>query len=109
MNNKNCTKSLLKPNITGIARILSLGDSGGQKYLKNCRFKLKFGIFLDFLSQSAILQYIDIKSVVNMYFSNTAYLLGFTHPTTQERMSFSVPLPQSFEDELNQLRKNKNE
>ena len=38
-----------------------------------------------------------------------AYLLGFTHPTTQERMSFSVPLPQSFEDELNQLRKNKNE
>ena len=49
----------------------------GQKHSKNCSFKLKFGIFFDFLIREISLQYIDIKCVANMLVPNAAYLKGF--------------------------------
>ena len=49
----------------------------GQKYPKKCSFKLKFGIFFDFLIRETSLQYIDIKRIANLLGSDIAYLKGF--------------------------------
>ncbi len=35
-----------------------------------------------------------------------AQMLGFTHPTTNEKMVFEAPLPEVFEKTLEKLRKN---